>query len=140
MLAGRRKRVVLVVDDDDRAADVLRLFLEAEGFAVIRAISAEDAVLMAPKQALALITLDLQMYGMNGWQFLKHLRERADGLSQVPVIISSARLIGELGQSRGAAAVLQKPITRTQLRACLSSLGLLAEAWPGGNAAGALAG
>ncbi|HET9405542.1 MAG TPA: PAS domain S-box protein, partial [Burkholderiales bacterium] len=66
-----RVRNALVIDDDDRAADLLRLYLEAEGFTVLRAVSAEDALLLVPRQLLALITLDLQMYGMNGWQFLE---------------------------------------------------------------------
>jgi CheY-like chemotaxis protein len=121
----RKDRIALVVDDDDRAAEVLRLFLEAEGFAVLRAISAEDAVLMVPKQTFALITLDLQMYGMNGWQFLLKLRE-SGSLRDVPVIIVSGRTIEDnLAQSRGAAAVLEKPLSRVKLKATLAKLGLL---------------
>jgi PAS domain S-box-containing protein len=123
--AESKKPLALVIDDDDRAARVLRLFLEAEGFAVVHSISAEDALLEAPKHSLALITLDLQMYGMNGWQFLKTLRERGM-LKDVPVIIASGRPAeDDLAQSRGAGAVLQKPIGRVQLKAALSKLGLL---------------
>ncbi len=120
-----RKPVALVVEDDDRAAEALRRYLEAEGFAVVRSISAEDAFLEAPKHTLALITLDLQMYGLNGWQFLKQLH--ASGMqSQVPVIIASIRPVeDDLAQSRGVAAVLQKPIRRAHLTAALAKLGLL---------------
>jgi DNA-binding response OmpR family regulator len=119
-----RERIALVVDDDDRAADLLRLFLEAEGFAVIRAVSAEDALLLAPQQALALITLDLELYGMNGWQFLLQLRENSSQ-RHAPVVIVSGRPVGNLAQARGAAAVLLKPISRSQLKATLANLGLL---------------
>jgi len=120
-----RKPVALVVDDDDQAAETLRRYLEAEGFAVVRSISAEDALLEMPKHTLALITLDLQMYSMNGWQFLKKLHD--SGIrSQVPVIIASVRPVeGNLAHTRGAAAVLQKPIRRAQLTATLAKLGLL---------------
>jgi CheY-like chemotaxis protein len=121
--AGPNKRVVLIVDDDDRVADLLRLLLEAEGFAVLRALSAEDALLAAPQQTLSLITLDLQMYGMNGWQFLKKIRESSI-LDRVPVMIISGQPVGELAISRGAAAVMQKPISRAQLKASLDKLGL----------------
>ena len=41
------ERVALVVEDNDKSAAVLRLFLEAEGFAVLRARSAEEALMMA---------------------------------------------------------------------------------------------
>jgi DNA-binding response OmpR family regulator len=119
-----QERIALVVDDDDRAAEVLRQFLEAEGFAVVRAISAEDAVLMVPRQPLALITLDLQLYGMNGWQLLSKLRE-SGALAHVPMIIVSGRTIDDVAQGRGAAAVLQKPVSRVQLKATLSRLGLI---------------
>ena len=120
-----RKPIALVVDDDDRAAEVLRLFLEAEGFAVVHSVSAEHAILEAPKHTLALITLDLQMYGQDGWQFLKQLRESGE-LARVPVIIATGQAIEEkLADSRGAAAMLQKPIGRAALQASLARLGLL---------------
>ena len=120
--AEAKKPVALVVDDDDQAAEVLRRYLEAEGFAVVRSISAEDALLAASRQALAVITLDLQMYGMNGWQFLQPLRL----LSQVPVIIASMRPVeDDVAQSRGAGAVLRKPFRRDQLKAALAKLGLV---------------
>jgi PAS domain S-box-containing protein len=117
------KRVALVIDDDDHAADLLRLFLEAEGFTVLRAVSAEDALQLAPRQTLALITLDIQLYGMNGWQFLLQLRE--GGSRHAPVVIVSGRPVGNLAQARGAAAVLLKPVSRGELKITLANLGLL---------------
>jgi len=42
------ERVALIVEDDDRAAELLRLLLESEGFTVVHAASAEDALLVAP--------------------------------------------------------------------------------------------
>lgn len=123
-VVGPAKRIALVVDDDDRAADLLRLLLEAEGFAVMRAISAEDALLLVPGKTLGLITLDLEMYGINGWQFLQKIRENGT-LAHVPVVIVSGRSVHTLARSRGAAAALQKPISRARLKAILADLGLL---------------
>jgi len=121
----KQERIALVIDDDDRASEVLRRFLEAEGFSVVCAISAEDALAMVPRQTLVLITLDLQMYGMNGWQFLLKLRESGQ-LAEVPVIIVSGRpIVDHLAESRGASALLQKPINRVKLKATLANLGLL---------------
>ncbi len=117
------ERVALVVEDDDRAAELVRLLLAAEGFRVVRAASAEAALLLAPQYSLSLITLDLQLPGMDGWEFLKQIGESA-ALARVPVVIISGIAEGNMGLSKGAAAVLQKPISRVHLKASLSNLGL----------------
>jgi PAS domain S-box-containing protein len=116
------QRTALVVEDDDRAADLVRLLLEAEGFIVLRATSGEAALLMAPQQPLSLITLDIQLPGIDGWEFLMRIGENS-GLAQVPVVIISGLADGNLALKRGAAAVLQKPISRVQLKASLANLG-----------------
>jgi CheY-like chemotaxis protein len=113
----------LVVEDDDQSADLVRLLLEAEGFAVLRASSGEAALLMAPQQPLSLITLDIQLPGIDGWEFLMRIGE-IGALAQVPVVIISGLADGNLALTKGAAAVLQKPISRVQLKASLSNLGL----------------
>jgi signal transduction histidine kinase/DNA-binding response OmpR family regulator len=117
------QRTALVVEDDDRAADLVRLQLEAEGFVVLRATSGESALAMEPPQPLSLITLDIELPGMNGLEFLTRIGENS-ALAQVPVVIISGLANGNLGPGSGAAAVLQKPISRVQLKASLATLGL----------------
>jgi PAS domain S-box-containing protein len=116
--------MALVVEDDDHAAELIRLLLEAEGFTVLRAATAEDGLLLAAKHPLRLITLDLILPGMDGWDFLERIRESST-LAQVPVVIMS--ILGDssrnFGLSSGAAAVLQKPINRDQLHDALKRLG-----------------
>ncbi len=112
-----------MVEDDDQAADLVRLLLEAEGFTVLRAASAEAALLMAPQQTLSLITLDLQLPGIDGWEFLQQIRENST-LARVPVVIVAGLPVTNLALAGGAAAVLQKPLSRAQLKASLASLGL----------------
>jgi len=121
--ARRPVRVALVLEDDDRSADLIRLLLEAEGFSVVRATTAEAGLAMAPLQPLGLITVDLQLPGLNGWEFLEKLRE-TPALASVPVVVTSGLEVANLGLSRGAAAVLQKPISRAQLKSSLAALGL----------------
>ncbi|WP_409031800.1 response regulator [Janthinobacterium sp. CG_23.3] len=113
-----------MVEDDERAAELVRLLLEAEGFTVLIAASAEAALLLAPQHTLSLITLDLMLPGIDGWEFLRRLRE-AGALARVPVVIISGSVDKHLALAGGAAAVLQKPISRAQLKSSLSSLGLL---------------
>jgi CheY-like chemotaxis protein len=121
---GPRERVALVVEDDAKSADLIRLLLEAEGIRVVRAQSAEDALVMAPQQDLSLISLAIQLPGMNGWEFLKKIRKSAK-LGNVPVVIVAAMDYSDMALARGAAAVLQKPVSREQLKASLGELGLL---------------
>ncbi|HLX79632.1 MAG TPA: PAS domain S-box protein [Burkholderiales bacterium] len=118
-----KERIALVVEDNDLAADLVRLLLEAEGFTVLRAASAEAALLMAPRQTLSLITLDLQLPGINGWAFLQKIRE-SSALAEVPVVIISGLPVSNLALNRGAAAVLEKPFGRAELKAALANLGL----------------
>src|SRR5207253_339009 len=113
----------LIVEDDDQAAELVRLLLEAEGFNVLRAASAEEALVMAPQQTLSLITLDLQLPGINGWEFLQKIRDSIT-LTCVPVVVISSLPVTNLALSRGAAAVLEKPFGRAQLKASLAELNL----------------
>ncbi|MCY0912697.1 response regulator [Massilia antarctica] len=117
------ERIALVVEDNDQAAALARLLLEAEGFTVLLAASAEQALELAPRQALSLITLDIGLPGMDGWQLLQRLRENP-ALARVPVVVISAIAATSLALSGGAAAMLQKPVSHAQLHASLSGLGL----------------
>ena len=119
--AASKECFALVIEDDDRAAELIRVLLENEGFTVVLAASAETALLLAPRQALSLITLDLQLPGIDGWGFLLRIRENST-LAKVPVVIISGA--NDMALTGGAAAVLQKPISRSELKATLASLGL----------------
>jgi len=121
--AGSPGRVALVIEDDESSADLVRLLLEAEGFAVLHAASAEDALVMAAEQALDLITLDVRLPGMDGWECLTRMREDPR-LANVPVVIISGIGESNTAMSLGAAAILQKPISRTELKMSLANLGL----------------
>jgi CheY-like chemotaxis protein len=115
--------VALVVEDDDEAAALVRVLLEAEGFAVLRASSAEEALEMAPQQSLDLITVDIQLPGIDGWQFLTSIRSDPT-LGTVPVVVISGTSQGPpVALAGGAAAVLEKPVSRAALKKALANLG-----------------
>ena len=117
------QRTALVVEDDDQAADLVRLLLEAEGFKVLHAASGEIALEIAHQHPLSVITLDIQLPGIDGWEFLMRIGLDS-ALAQIPVVIISGLADGSLALQRGAAAVLQKPVSRVQLKASLANLGL----------------
>jgi signal transduction histidine kinase/DNA-binding response OmpR family regulator len=120
-------RTALVVEDDFKSADLVRVQLEAEGFEVLHAASAEAALVLAIQQPLALITLDIMLPNMDGWELLSRLKQVPE-LRRIPVVIISIVADPSKGFSLGAAAVMQKPISRQELLESLGDLGLLAVA------------
>ncbi len=117
-------RTALVVEDDFKSADLIRVQLEAEGFTVLHAASAETALALAAQQPLSLITLDIMLPNMDGWEFLNRLKQMP-ALNQIPVVIISIVADPSKGFALGAAAVMQKPISRKELYESLNTLGLL---------------
>ena len=116
-------RVALVVENDVRSAELIRVQLQAEGFTVLHAASAEDALALAGRQPLSLMTLDVMLPGMDGWEFLGCIRQ-VPSLRRVPVVITSLVADRNRGFALGGAAVLQKPISRRDLCDSLRELGL----------------
>jgi DNA-binding response OmpR family regulator len=116
-------RVALVIEDDEGSADLVRLLLEAEGFAVLHASTAEIGLATAAEQPLDLITLDVRLPGIDGWECLARLRADTR-LAHVPVVIISGMGDSETAMALGASAILQKPISRAELQVSLANLGL----------------
>ena len=117
------QRFALVVEDDDRAAELIRIQLELLGITAVRAVSAEAAFNIAMQQPLALITLDILLPNMIGWEFLTRIKQ-IPALAHIPVVIISVMADRSMGLSLGASAVLQKPISRADLHGTLTDLGL----------------
>jgi PAS domain S-box-containing protein len=113
----------LVVEDDYKSADLIRVQLEAEGFNVLHAASAETALVMAAQQPLALITLDIMLPNMDGWEFMAEMK-KTPALKNIPVMIISIVADHAKGFALGAAGVMQKPISRQELYDALVGLGL----------------
>ena len=116
-------RTALVVEGNYKSAELIRLQLEAERFRVIVASSAEAAMLVAEREPLSLITLDIMMPDVDGWLFLERLKESAT-LRDVPVVIISILADRTRGVALGAAAVMQSPVSRQELYDTLVELGL----------------
>ncbi|HSH88069.1 MAG TPA: response regulator [Methylophilus sp.] len=114
---------VLVLEDDDRAADLIRLQLESDKCRVTRAATAEIALaILADGIPPDLITLDILLPGMDGWEFLTKLKTNPK-LAHIPVVIISIVADSNKGLSLGAAQVLQKPVSADDLQNALAKLG-----------------
>ncbi|MGC4783430.1 response regulator transcription factor [Micromonospora zamorensis] len=106
---------VLVVDDDQTVSDVIRRYLENDGFQVSLAADGEAALAAVQRQAPHLVVLDLMLPRVNGLQVCRELRARPDG---VPIIMLTAR--GDesdriLGLQLGADDYLTKPFSPREL-------------------------
>jgi PAS domain S-box-containing protein len=120
----------LIVEDDAKSADLIRLQLEAEGFSVLHAVSAEAALILASQQPLSLITLDIMLPNMDGWELLRRLKE-TPALNGIPVVIISILADRTKGMALGAADVMSKPLSRQELCGSLVELGLFPRAASG---------
>jgi excisionase family DNA binding protein len=107
--------LVLVVDDDARLREFMRVNLEMEGYSVREASSAEEALSVIEDQAPELVLLDVVMPGIDGWEMLQRMQER---YGSIPVIMFSGQVdansAGEAEQ-RGARGFVGKPFDPQQL-------------------------
>jgi CheY-like chemotaxis protein len=105
---------ILVVDDDGMARDFLRRTLGKEGYRVVSAPSGPDALRLAETEKPAVITLDLQMPGMDGHSVLRALKKNPKS-SHIPVVMISIQDERNMAFGLGASEFLTKPIQREQL-------------------------
>lgn len=85
--AMAEKRTVLVVDDDAAIVELMRDFLEAEGFRVEGATNARDALTVLERTPVDCVLLDIMMPGESGFELCRRVR----GTSDVPILFLSAR-------------------------------------------------
>lgn len=78
---------ILVTDDDKNICELLRLYLEKEGYSVILAHDGEEALLKFETLHPDLILLDIMLPGLDGWQVCREVRKK----SQVPIIMLTAK-------------------------------------------------
>jgi excisionase family DNA binding protein len=107
--------LVLVVDDDSRLREFIRVNLEMEGYEVREAGRAREALDAIEDQAPDLVLLDVVMPGIDGWEMLQRIQERH---GSIPVIMFSGKVDERsLAQARdrGARAFVGKPFDPNQL-------------------------
>ena len=114
--AAKTGPLVLIVDDDDRLRQYLRVNLELEGYAVREAGSGEEGLAAIDEEPPDLILLDVMMPQVDGWEMLRRMQER-HGIGSIPVIMFSGKSeeTGEDAAARGAQAFIGKPFDPQQL-------------------------
>jgi two-component system, OmpR family, alkaline phosphatase synthesis response regulator PhoP len=112
-VAGKK---VLIVDDDAKIVELVKLYLERDGYSVITAYEGNEALRMARESHPDLIVLDIMLPGINGLEICRILRSE----SAVPIILLTARTteqdrIG--GLDLGADDYVTKPFSPKELAA-----------------------
>ena len=102
------KQVIMVVDDDENIAQLVRLYLEKEGFEVVSFPRGDSALTAFKSNPPALLLLDIMLPGMDGWQVCRAIRQ----ISSIPIIMLSAKdetFDKVLGLELGADDYITKP-------------------------------
>jgi signal transduction histidine kinase/CheY-like chemotaxis protein len=110
--------LVMIVDDDSNARDLLAATVRREGYRVIEATDGETALAIARQWRPDAVTLDVLMPRMDGWAVLTAFKSDPE-LAEIPVIIVSVLADRGIAVSLGAAEFLTKPIDRARLAATI---------------------
>ena len=109
---------ILVVDDEQDICEILQYNLETEGYEVMTAYSAEEA-LQLPLHEFSLILLDVMMGEMSGFQMARRLKD-SPATAKIPIIFITA-LDGEdnlvKGLNIGADDYIAKPLSMKEVKA-----------------------
>jgi DNA-binding response OmpR family regulator len=116
----RRRRIlpamktILVVDDERNIVELVRLYLEKEGFAVVAAADGEQALAQYERSGPDLVVLDLMLPKVDGFEVCRELRRRGD----VPILMLTARsedVDAIVGLELGADDYVTKPFGAREL-------------------------
>ena len=112
---------ILIVDDDENICELLRLYLEKDGFDTEVAGDGEQAVEYATKYSPDLILLDIMLPKLDGWQVCREIRKT----SETPIIMLTAK--GEtfdkiLGLELGADDYVSKPFDTKEVIARIKAV------------------
>lgn len=117
-VASSTTPTILVVEDDADVAELLMFMLKRAGYQVLTTASGTEALSMARTHRPHLITLDIWLPDINGFEVLERLK-RDPETQEIPVVILSVVQDQERGLRLGAAAYLTKPLNEEQLLGAL---------------------
>jgi two-component system response regulator RegX3 len=124
---------VLIIEDEQELAELITIYLHKEGIETTMVVQAESACTLLENESYDLIILDINLPGMDGFEFLQQFRRRYS----TPVLIVSAREADEdiiMGLGIGADEFVTKPfspkVLSARVRALLRRKGLDAEISP----------
>lgn len=143
-LPGTEQLTVLFVDDEQIVLDSARKLLRKESFQLETAPSATDGLALLEKGGIQVVLTDLMMPGMDGMEFLQHLKQKWPAIPVVMVTGYATISTAMQAMKLGAFDYIAKPFTKSELRGIIKrALHLVSEVeqdTPCGHAAGDAAG
>jgi signal transduction histidine kinase/DNA-binding response OmpR family regulator len=125
-LASGPGPTVVVVEDDRRSFDLLRVYLEAAGARVVSARDGEEGLDTVRRLSPAAVILDILLPGIDGWEVLAQLKADPE-TAAIPVVVVS--MLDERGRgfALGAAEYLVKPVGKDPLLAAIHRAAVIPE-------------
>ena len=115
------QKIMLVIDDQVAVVNLFQRYLSQTGILVIGVSEPGKAVALAQRFLPTLITLDVMMPQMDGWELLQLIKLDSK-LKNIPVIVCSAWDDPDLSHSLGASVYLKKPVTQKMLVEAVNKL------------------
>jgi two-component system alkaline phosphatase synthesis response regulator PhoP len=115
-MASMANKTVLIVDDDVKTVELVKLYLNRDGYKVLTAFDGPGALQVYRQSRPDLLVLDLMLPGMDGLEVCRTLRSESD----VPIIMLTARTTDEdklTGLGAGADDYVSKPFSPRELAA-----------------------
>jgi DNA-binding response OmpR family regulator len=107
------KETILIVDDEEDIVELIKYNLKNEGYAILTALTGEQAIKEARQSRPDLIVLDLMLPGIDGLEVTRHLKNN-DKTNHIPIVMLTAK--GEesdivIGLEMGANDYISKPFS-----------------------------
>jgi signal transduction histidine kinase/CheY-like chemotaxis protein len=109
-VSGPPGPLVLIVEDDERAAEILTLYLHEGGYRTVRAATGQEALAVIGQLPVALITLDVMLPGKNGWEILEELKQTSLSAKIPVIIVTIASDVAAI--EKGAFGFISKPLIK----------------------------
>ncbi|MEE0808794.1 MAG: response regulator transcription factor [Acutalibacteraceae bacterium] len=112
---------IMIVDDDANICELLRIYLEKDGFSTVTSTDGEQAIIYAKQYHPDLILLDIMMPRLDGWQVCREIRKT----SSVPIIMLTAKsetFDKILGLELGADDYITKPFDTKEVVARIKAV------------------
>ena len=116
--------LVLVVEDDRQASELIRQYLSEADYAVAHAFDGKQAIQMARELKPFVITLDILLPEKDGWEVLAELKSLPE-TKEIPVVIVSITEKRQLGLNLGAIEYFVKPVNKVQLIEAVRKAGVV---------------
>jgi DNA-binding response OmpR family regulator len=123
---------ILIVDDEPKIRDLVRTYLEKEGYQIVIAGNGREALYVARHEKPDLIILDVMMPEMDGYEFMRNYQKEG----QAPIIMLTAKVEREdlvVGLEMGADDYIEKPFHARELIARVRAVLRRVDQWRGGK-------